>query len=114
MAFTSTLELNGDFAHITLVGELDAASAPQFRDSIVEAAAANVKRLVLFMSDLSYMASAGLRTLVYAKQKMGAGVDIYMVGVQETVIETIEMTGFHNSVIMVPSYDVAQQESGGA
>ncbi|MEI8164794.1 MAG: anti-sigma factor antagonist [Chloroflexales bacterium] len=114
MAFTSTLELNGAFAHITLVGELDASAAPQFRVSIEGAAAANVKRLVLFMSDLSYMASAGLRSLVYAKQKMGSGVDIYMVGVQETVVETIEMTGFHNSVIIVPTYDVAAQESGGA
>ena len=63
------------------------------------------------MGDLSYMASAGLRSLVFAKQKMGAGVDIFMVAVQESVAETIAMTGFDNSVIMVPSYDEANPPS---
>lgn len=107
MAFTCTLTLNNEVAHITLAGELDAAVAPQFRAKIEEAAAAKVTRLVLFMSELEYMASAGLRSLAFAKQKMGSNVDIYMVGVQETVAETITMTGFHNSVIMVESYDEA-------
>lgn len=107
MAFTSTIEFKGSHAHITLAGELDAASAGIFRKDIEAAAAAHSTRLVLFMSDLSYMASAGLRSLVFAKQKMGSGVDIYMVGVQESVFETIEMTGFHNSVILVESYDEA-------
>jgi anti-sigma B factor antagonist len=110
MAFTSTIDFSNAAAHITLAGELDAASAPLFRAQIEQAAAAHVQRLVIFMSELSYMASAGLRSLVFAKQKMGSGVDIYMVAVQEGVAETVRMTGFHNSVIMVDSYDSAQME----
>ncbi|NCC34126.1 MAG: anti-anti-sigma factor, partial [Chloroflexia bacterium] len=34
MAFTCTLTLNNEVAHITLAGELDAAVAPQFRAKI--------------------------------------------------------------------------------
>jgi len=111
MAFTATLEVKNEVAFVTITGELDASVAPQFRTQIEAAAAQHVKRLVLRMDDLSYMASAGLRSLVFAKQKMGSGVDIFMVAVQEPVAETIKMTGFDNSVIMVPSYDEANPPS---
>ncbi len=105
MAFNSSIEFVNGAAHITLVGELDRNSADTFRKHVEEAAAAHVSRLVLLMNELSYMASAGLRVLVFAKQKMGAGVDIYMVGVSEEVAETVKATGFHHSVIMVDTYD---------
>jgi len=107
MAFSSTIEIANDVARITLSGDLDASSAPALRGQIEQAALAKVQRLVLFMQDLDYMASAGLRVLAFAKQKMGAGVDIYMVGVKEEVLETITMTGFHNSVILMEKYDLA-------
>lgn len=111
MTFTSTLEIINNAAHITLSGELDAAVAPQFRAQVEEAAQAQVKRLVLFMSELDYMASAGLRVLAFARQKMGADVDIYMIGVQEHVLETLKMTGFHHSVYLLDTYDAAQVEA---
>ena len=73
MAFTCSLLVEDRIAKITLTGELDAASAGGFRDRIAEAATQNPRALVLMMENLDYMASAGLRTLIFAKQKMGAG-----------------------------------------
>jgi anti-sigma B factor antagonist len=111
MAFSVTPEMKNGIAQFTLVGELDAAAAGSFRAAIEQAAASHPKRVVLIMNELSYMASAGLRTLVFAKQKMGTSVDIYVIGVQEAVRETIEMTGFQHSVIMLDTYDAADIEN---
>jgi anti-sigma B factor antagonist len=111
MAFTCSLVVEDGIAKITLTGELDAASAGGFRDRIAEAATQNPRALVLMLENLDYMASAGLRTLIFAKQKMGAGVDIYVIGAQESITETLEMTGFQNSVISLPSYEAALIEA---
>jgi anti-anti-sigma factor len=110
MAFTCSLVVEDRIAKITLSGELDAASAGGFRDRIAEAATQDLRALVLMMADLDYMASAGLRTLIFAKQKMGTAVDVYVIGAQESITETLEMTGFQNSVISLPTYEAATIE----
>lgn len=108
MAFNATLETTNSIAKITLSGELDASTAPEFREKVEEAASQEIKRLVLLMKDLEYMASAGLRVLIFAKQKMGSNIDMYVVEPQEMVLDTIEKTGFHHSVIILNSYDSEQ------
>lgn len=105
MALNVNLETTDDVAKITLAGELDASTATEFKTKVEEAAAANPKRLVLMMQDLEYMASAGLRVLIFAKQKMGNNVEIDIVAPQDTVLDTIEKTGFHHSVTILDSYD---------
>lgn len=104
MAFNATLETSATTAKIVLSGELDATTAPVFKEAVEKAAAAHVNRLVLMMQDLEYMASAGLRVLIFAKQKMGASSDIYVVQPQEMVLDTLEKTGFVDSVIVTDQY----------
>ena len=104
MAFDAALETGEDEARITLRGELDAASAPQFKELVEKASADGPQRLVLFVKELSFMASAGLRVLIFARQKMGADVVIYVVGAQGPVRNTLEMSGFHRSVVVQDEY----------
>ena len=108
MAFTFSSEFDNGVGIITLEGELDGSSAESFRNAVSELSVQGLTRLVLMMSKLDYMASAGLRVLVFARQKMGATVDIYLVSATESVRETVEMTGFHHSVIMVDEYEAAK------
>ena len=96
-----TLETIDDIAKITLAGELDASTATLFKTKVEEAVKLSPKRLVLIMKDLEYMASAGLRVLIFAKQQMGTDVKIYMVSVQDTVLDTIKKTGFDQSVYLI-------------
>jgi anti-anti-sigma factor len=110
MAFSLLTEKRDRVAVITLTGELDASVAGQLRDAVEKVAGTDAQRLVLDMTHLDYMASAGLRGLVFAKQKMSA-VDIYIVGAHEAEFETIEMTGFQHSVFMLDTYDAAVIEA---
>lgn len=101
MAFSVTSKMLDDgTAEISLSGELEASVANDFKAAVEKAAAGKPKKLVLIMKDLEFMSSAGLRVLVFAKQKMGSDVDIYVIGAQDPVRDTIEMTGFQHSVIM--------------
>ena len=109
MAFNVSLEMIDDkIGKLTLVGELDASVAPLFREQIEEVVAAGAQKLVLVLTELSYMSSLGLRTLIFAKQKMGANTDVFMVGAQPLILETLEMTGFDKSVILLNEYDALQ------
>lgn len=110
MAFNASSEVVNGIARITLSGELDASSAPEFKAAIEKVSAEKPRRLVLMLSALEYMASAGLRVLIFARQKMGQGTDIYVVGAQPPIVETLEMTGFQHSVVMLDEYDAAQIE----
>jgi anti-anti-sigma factor len=101
MAFDISSSAADGVATITLGGELDAGSAPIFKKEVEKVAAGGPRRVVLLTSGLSFMASAGLRVLIFAKQKLGTAVDIYVVAAQEAVIDTLQKTGFHHSVYLV-------------
>jgi anti-anti-sigma factor len=46
------------------------------------------------------MSSAGLRSLVFAHQKMPPGMEIVLIGARPEVAETIRLTGFDRSIVM--------------
>jgi len=111
MAFNAITVIDSGIAKITLSGELDGSMAPVFQKEVEKAASQQAKRLVLMLSDLDYISSAGLRVLVFAKQKMGRGVDIYVVGAQQQIKDTLQMTGFDRSIIALENYDVSTIEN---
>lgn len=101
MALDIYMTIEDNIATIKLVGELDASTAANFKEKIEEAATQNVKKLVLILDELSYMASAGIRVLVFCKQKMGNDVDIDILNPQEMVLDTIQKTGIQYSVNII-------------
>ncbi|MCW5205394.1 STAS domain-containing protein [Desulfobulbus sp. F5] len=111
MSFESSLDMTSNgVARITLSGKLDSSTYREFEGLIGQAIANKAKRVALLLGGLSFMASAGLRVLVFAKQKLGSSVDIYVIEAQEQVVDTITMTGLEHSVTMLDSYDAAVVE----
>lgn len=98
MPLMLTLTLTDDRAEIVLTGDLDATSAPQFQAELEKAATAKPKHLVLHLAALEFMASAGVRMLIFAKQKMGTGTRVYVIAPQEPILQTLQRTGLMNSV----------------
>jgi len=98
MPLDATATTRGDAVIITLVGELDGATASILQDQVDLAVTGNARQLVLEMSDMTYLSSAGLRQLVYARQRMADGVRVILVGANDRVRHTIKLVGFDQSV----------------
>jgi anti-anti-sigma factor len=104
MNFSATLTTDGPTALLVLGGELDANTAPAFFERVSQAAEGGSRRLVLVMDKLTYMSSAGLRGLVFARQKMGNDVEIVVSGANRNVAQTIRVAGFDQSIVMSERY----------
>ena len=101
MSFEVSWKIAEGTARITLAGEIDANAVPALRQAVEEAAARSPRRLLLLVSEVRFMASAGLRVLAFAKQKMGASVDIHVVGACDAVRRTLVLTGLHHGIVLI-------------
>lgn len=104
MAFSVTSEVNDQVAQVTLSGELDASSAPELQQELTKVLEGDITRLVLNVKDLEFMASAGIRMLIFAKQKKGTQLDVYVVAPQDQVKDLLTRTGLMSSFIVQDEY----------
>ena len=86
--------VNGDVNEVKLVGRLDVKAAHEAESAFAEAAQA-ARNVVLDLSELDYIASAGLRALKRLRGDVSAnGGTLVLRNVQDDVMEVFEMTGF--------------------
>ena len=74
-------------------GRLDTVTAPELETEL-EASLAGVKKLVLDFKDVTYVSSAGLRVILKARKAMKSAGSMTLTGVNSTVMEVFEITGF--------------------
>ena len=60
---------------VTVTGEVDAHSAPQFQEALLAALARAARRLVVDLDDVTFFDSAGIRTLITLRQRAGERTD---------------------------------------
>jgi len=101
--FSITIEDN--VAKVTMKGRLDATNAPALQDEMMKLTGQAIQKVVFFVQDLSYIASSGLRIIIFAKQKMGAQTQVYLIGAQQMVLDVIKMTGLSNFMIIQDTYN---------
>ena len=98
MDFHASVIDGGDTVTIVMAGDLDASTVQKFQDCVELIDPTTLRRLVLEMTDLKYISSAGLRQLVHARQKMNDDVRVVLVGANDYVSQTIRLVGFDQSV----------------
>ena len=93
-----------DVAKVELSGRLDATSSPALQEELKKLIGQTVKRLVFLAKDLEYISSAGLRVIIFAKQKIGADAQVYMIGANESVVNVVKMSGLDNFMTIQDDY----------
>lgn len=90
---TITKNLDGTTLTLALEGRLDTTTAPQLETEVKDSLA-GVTDLVLDFTALEYISSAGLRVVLSAQKAMNKQGNMVVRGVNEYVMEVLEVTGF--------------------
>ena len=86
-------EQNGTSLTMFLSGRLDTVAAADFEKEL-QSSLEGVSTLVLDCSELTYVASSGLRALLMAQKRMNKQGSMVVKNVSEEVKEIFEVTGF--------------------
>lgn len=80
---------------IAVTGSLDSVSSPQAQQAIDAAIAGDARKVAIDFGSLDYISSAGLRVLLGAAKQLGAkGGSLRMFGLNDSVREVFEISGF--------------------
>ena len=72
---------------LDITGDIDTKTAPELSE------------LRLNLSEVSFMSSAGLRAIVFAKQKMPHSARLYLIGASDMIVDTVKKTGLSQAVV---------------
>lgn len=102
---TLDVETEDEVVIARIVGKLDAIGAPKLQDAIAETLAANPTTMVVDLSGVPYVSSAGLRVLIQIAKQVARGGKIAVSGLNAGVREVFALAGFDR--IMTICDDVA-------
>ena len=97
----------GEISKIKLHGHIDASIAPALMEELKPLIAQKdtIKKLVFFADELEYIASAGIRAVVFAKQKLGSNVQVYLIGASDTILDVFKMTGIDKFLTIQDTFE---------
>ncbi|HUQ20683.1 MAG TPA: STAS domain-containing protein [Gemmatimonadaceae bacterium] len=94
---------SNDIHIVAIAGSLDSGSSPEAQKAL-DSVLAGAKKVALDFSRLDYISSAGLRVLLGAAKKLRAsGGALRMFGLNQSVREVFEISGFATILAVYPS-----------
>lgn len=103
MALTIHVDSQETHVAIHLAGQVDTKSAPELLDKLTQVGLPELSELRIMAMELTFLSSAGLRALVFARQKMPHTSRLVLVGGSEDIKATVIRTGLGNAVTIVDS-----------
>ncbi|MEA3245790.1 MAG: STAS domain-containing protein [Gemmatimonadota bacterium] len=93
----------GNVIVVAIKGSLDSTTSPQAQQSLDTVVADGARKVVVDCTALDYISSAGLRVLLGLAKKLGAnGGALRMCGLNQTVREVFEISGFATILPVFP------------
>ena len=88
---------------VSVSGRMDAVTATDFENALTEFISQGNSSLVIDFSDLDYISSAGLRSILGTAKKMkGMEGKLFLANLKEVVKEVFDISGFS---AIIPIYD---------
>lgn len=100
MTLQISVTLNGSDATVKLIGTVDTKTAPDFLQKLTDLELLSLTQLKIDMNEMTFMSSAGLRALLFAKQKMKQDSNLTVFGASEAVVDTIKKTGLSQAIVI--------------
>ncbi|MBQ1299699.1 MAG: Cof-type HAD-IIB family hydrolase [Erysipelotrichaceae bacterium] len=94
------LELEDGICSVAPKGRIDTQTAGNFSEAMEEACGRS-QNIVLDLSDTEYISSTGLRVILSTKKTLGNHGTLTLTGVNETIMEVLDMTGFTDMLDIV-------------
>ena len=91
----------GAILTIVLGNELSTANAPALMDELNNYRDKSIEKVVFDATNLTYIASSGIRTIIFAKQKLGSNPAIEFVNCAKDIYDVFEMTGIQDYITFV-------------
>ena len=91
----------GAILTIVLGNELATANAPALMDELNNYRDKGIEKVVFDATNLTYIASSGIRTIIFAKQKLGSNPAIEFVNCAKDIYDVFEMTGIQDYISFV-------------
>ena len=88
------IQVNGTNMTIAIEGRLDTLTAPELQAELANYKLGELTEIVLDMSKLEYISSAGLRVLLQAFRSMKMGGVMRIINANEVTRKVFEVTGF--------------------
>jgi anti-sigma B factor antagonist len=90
---TVTAQLQDGVFVLAVAGELDMLTAPRLSQTLEEALADEPRLLVVDLSDVTFLDSAGLAALLAARREARTGTSLRVVANQRATLRPMQLTG---------------------
>ncbi len=103
-------QTNGSEVFIQVEGRIDTTNYNEFENAVNEVLKEDVKQIYLDCSGLNYISSSGLRIfLTIQKKMMAAGGKLKLFGMQPSIKEIFDISGFSSIFAIFPDKAAALQ-----
>jgi len=112
-AFIATEQVDGRIPVVSVMGEVDMATAPAFEQSLLDAADSGTDQVIVDLSGCSYFDSTGLKVLLAARRHLDPmNRRLSVVMSNPNMLEIFRITGFDRRFEIHPSLKSALNGHG--